>query len=807
MKELIFLMILFSNSVLKLARREGVGSWAEFIWRYSSEVDRVEFNYENFVLNLKAIKENFERVPWKNVIPEKYFYHFVLPLRVTQEPLENFYYVYKDTLYELVKDCKSIKEAVLRINEWCFTKMEYKPTDPWDQSAVATINRGFGRCEEMSILFIKALRTVCIPVRYVYSPWWPFTESNHAWVEVWTEDGWHFLGAAEPTDFDFAWFRTASRRTALVLCSVFGKYEGEKGEVLKKCEKHTILNLTKNYTYPFLLRVKIVDEKGKPVSNVGLSLCVWNYSAFVPVWNDTLEGGYGEFFIGRTDIFLLARKGEAGTYSLIKPERDTVEVVLTLRQFYMPDSAFWVRTIKVPLDTLKPGYFPNMDSLIRIRETNFRLLKFPYADKVKDSTLLSILNNARGNWIKLWQFYENLDSVSKVKFSKYLSYFGPKDLVMLDTIGLREEITILDSMIFAREVPSKLIDSFVAPPRIFREEFGYYRAVLYRTFSRIFNGTPMDAFPLFVFDWVKKNIKVVNKREFYKPFQNAVQTLKIRKGTEAEVYVLVASILRTFGIPAKLSSSYDAVEYWAYGWKNFTFKQNVREVSSFPVKLVFVSNGVNVTSNVNYYYNYSLVKFDQIPVRLDFEPIISDSFQILHLERGEYFLFHGFRNVFGDVFAKIKKIYIDGCEDTLNVVFDTSIPIEELRESDLVVRTPNLQLLKEFGINEDDFNNKVFIAFIDFTSEISVSSLNSALEALKSFKGKIVIFAKNPEFVRNYLNKEGITSALIFSLSDDLEKRLGNIQIPGFCLIKNGKTTFYVEGLVLNLGSLLRFFD
>ncbi|MEO0273049.1 MAG: hypothetical protein ABIM30_08190, partial [candidate division WOR-3 bacterium] len=84
MKELIFLMILFSNSVLKLARREGVGSWAEFIWRYSSEVDRVEFNYENFVLNLKAIKENFERVPWKNVIPEKYFYHFVLPLRVTQ---------------------------------------------------------------------------------------------------------------------------------------------------------------------------------------------------------------------------------------------------------------------------------------------------------------------------------------------------------------------------------------------------------------------------------------------------------------------------------------------------------------------------------------------------------------------------------------------------------------------------------------------------------------------------------------------------------------------------------------------------
>jgi len=42
------------------------------------------------------------------------------------------------------------------------------------------------------------MRAVGIPARQVYTPRWAHTDDNHAWIEVWTGDRWHFMGACEP---------------------------------------------------------------------------------------------------------------------------------------------------------------------------------------------------------------------------------------------------------------------------------------------------------------------------------------------------------------------------------------------------------------------------------------------------------------------------------------------------------------------------------------------------------------------------------------------------------------------------------
>ncbi|MGB9824834.1 MAG: transglutaminase-like domain-containing protein [Candidatus Hydrothermia bacterium] len=789
---------------MKIAEKEGVGPWARFVWKYSSEIDRKSFTYENFVLNLKAIKENLARLPWKDSIPENYIYHFVIPIRSTQEPLEPFYHIYKDTLYELVKDCKSMKEAILRINEWCFTKVEYRPTDPWDQSAISTIKRGFGRCEEMSILFMKALRTVGIPVRYVYSPWWPFTESNHAWVEVWTSDGWHFLGAAEPTDFDFAWFRIPSKRAALVLCSAFGNYRGDRTEIMKRYGNHTVLNLTKNYTDPFLLRVNVVDQNGQKVKNAVVSFCVWNYSAFVPVWYDTLFKGYREYVFGRTDLCVMVRKGKLGAFTIVKPDRDTITITLSLDRFSFPDNSFWFRTLKVTRDTTKPYYIPNMDSLISLREEHFKFLKFPYSDSIKgDSVLLRIFRDAKGNWPILWEFYRSLDSTLREKFRDYLKYFEAKDLVMLDTSGLRNELLFLDSMPYFSNIPPELSDSFVLPPRIFREEFCLYKAFLFNKFSRYSMNSSLEDFTESVIGWVRRNVKISKKRYFFKPFQNALQTLSLMEGSEAEVYVLIASILRTFGIPV---TSYDAVEFWAGRWKKFTLSSENRILAKFPVRVQFVSNGQNVTSSMNYYYNYSIVRFDDIPMRLDLEPVYQDSHQLLYLEGGEYCLLYGFRNAVGDVFVKVRNIKVEENKDTTIFIMDVSIPLSDLREGDLVVRDFDINVFKYLRLDEVDISKRVFLAIVDFSSEISVTSLNSAIEELRKFDGKVVVLAKNPNLAREYFSSKGVSSLTIIGLKDEILNKMGNPVIPSFIYLNNGRVVFYVEGLVLNLGSLLGHF-
>ena len=55
---------------------------------------------------------------------------------------------------------------------------------------------GKGRCGEESTFTVTALRSVGLAARQVYTPRWAHCDDNHAWVEVWVNGEWHFLGAA-----------------------------------------------------------------------------------------------------------------------------------------------------------------------------------------------------------------------------------------------------------------------------------------------------------------------------------------------------------------------------------------------------------------------------------------------------------------------------------------------------------------------------------------------------------------------------------------------------------------------------------
>jgi len=60
----------------------------------------------------------------------------------------------------------------------------------------------------LSILLIDVCRSVGIPARFVGTPSWYNNSGNHSWIEAW-DDGWHFTGAAEPTDqkLNESWFQ------------------------------------------------------------------------------------------------------------------------------------------------------------------------------------------------------------------------------------------------------------------------------------------------------------------------------------------------------------------------------------------------------------------------------------------------------------------------------------------------------------------------------------------------------------------------------------------------------------------------
>ena len=56
-------------------------------------------------------------------------------------------------------------------------------------------------------------------------------DDNHAWVEVWAEGRWYFLGACEPEEvLNKGWFSHASSRALLVHSRNFSDFTGEEAE-------------------------------------------------------------------------------------------------------------------------------------------------------------------------------------------------------------------------------------------------------------------------------------------------------------------------------------------------------------------------------------------------------------------------------------------------------------------------------------------------------------------------------------------------------------------------------------------------
>ena len=88
------------------------------------------------------------------------------------------------------------------------SQVTYRLTDDRTISAAAAWRCGFGRCGEESTFAVNAYRAVGIPARQIYTPRWAHCDDNHAWVEVWVDGSWHFLGACEPEEtLDLGWYR------------------------------------------------------------------------------------------------------------------------------------------------------------------------------------------------------------------------------------------------------------------------------------------------------------------------------------------------------------------------------------------------------------------------------------------------------------------------------------------------------------------------------------------------------------------------------------------------------------------------
>ena len=283
--------------------------------------DNLQYPREYWEQNVNKTLEVREKMGWD--IPEREFRHFVLPLRVNNETLDDFRTLYADTLCARVQGM-SLADAALEINHWCHEQATYQPSDGRTGSPEDIMLRGVGRCGEESVLAVAALRAAGIPARQVYTPRWAHTDDNHAWVEVWT--GWHFMGACEPEPaLDRAWFNGAVSRAMILHTKVYGNYKGPE-DVIQRTPCYTEINVVRGYV-PARRTTVTVLEDGRPAKGAQVSFRIYNYAEFYNVVTYKADNrGRASLDMGLGDMFVLAWHGNRFGYGVARGESLTVEL-------------------------------------------------------------------------------------------------------------------------------------------------------------------------------------------------------------------------------------------------------------------------------------------------------------------------------------------------------------------------------------------------------------------------------------------------------------------------------------------------
>jgi hypothetical protein len=249
-----------------------------------------DYLIENVALALTARNE----MPYGRSYSDAVWAHYVLPHRVSQEPLEPWREHFHRNIAGLVKDCQSIEEAIPIAYGWVGEQVRFEQTQRRDQGPLTTLKGGTGRCEELMIVYIDALRSVGIPARNTFCPWWSHCDNNHAWTEVYLDDGhWYCDEVVGQEDRRGGWVMAAARQASVVVNMCYGAAENPGAQLLRGSRepgaRYTMLNSIGEYRDASTVELDFTGllPDGSNTDAAGeecrVYIHVWNYGAMRPV--------------------------------------------------------------------------------------------------------------------------------------------------------------------------------------------------------------------------------------------------------------------------------------------------------------------------------------------------------------------------------------------------------------------------------------------------------------------------------------------------------------------------------------------
>ena len=544
--------------------------------------DAGEYPFEIFLSYVRHALWLRKTIDWCKKLPEDLFVHDVLYYRINSEDISDcrsfFYEQLKDRIVGLDE-----YQAAVEINYWCVEHATYEMADDRTAGPMTMYRSGKGRCGEESTFTVTALRSVGLAARQVYTPRWAHCDDNHAWVEVWVNGEWHFLGACEPEEkLDRGWFTGPAGQALLIHSRTFGDYAaGKREEVIGRDGAVVCHNVTASYTKTRKLRIQVRKQDNTPAAHAQVSVEILNMAEYFPAAVlETDEQGETSIRLGLGDIRLQARSEGKFVERYCNLAEDgvgaadadyAVTLVLKDSEAGMKDALSGVSARKWHLAKLcAPKEVVVRESVLSEEEVSRGTRRLADAVKLREERFDQLTRHAIAvhpeeeermrvageNAEELTAFLEKDDNPDRKKLLDSLTKKDNKDLraeVLEDHLSAKrgswsEDIHVQDLLC----------------PRIWLEEIGAYRSYI----CSVLTAQEQEAFasnPELIWNYVNQNITDIPEEEYNTLCASPIGCLKLKMGSAVSRTILFIAICRSLNIPARLDKSLMLPEYWADG--------------------------------------------------------------------------------------------------------------------------------------------------------------------------------------------------------------------------------------------------
>jgi hypothetical protein len=730
----------------------------KFLYAYMPLNDLADYNADFFLDNVRLAFEAQTNFVWGKDIPEDIFRHYVLPYRVNNENLDTARSVFYKELKERLKGL-TLQQAALEVNHWCHEKVIYQPTDDRTISPLNAVKSAYGRCGEQSTFTVTALRAVCIPARQCYTPRWAHVDDNHAWVEVWIDGKWHYLGACEPeAKLDVAWFSEPVLRAMLVHSKVIGQYRGNEN-VDMQFSKYAYMNLLANYAPTKDVYVKVLDKKGNIVSGAEVEYQLYNYAEFYPLSKQkTNKEGMCKFATGFGDLMIWASKGNNFAYQKITVETiDTLTIVLG-NQPALPYTEKMVlvppvkREIKVEMSDDEKA----LNSACMLKEDSIRnnyvksLISQAESDKLAEklnldkSKVWEYLSMSRGNYPEILKYFEQAVKIRPDYAVKQLEIVSKKDIrdVSSDILigNLRKSSEFLSKF-----EDKEIFDTYVLNPRVANEKLTDSKTYLSEQFKKQGISTVEK-----LIEWIKKEVFIDTENNYYTIPLTPQGTfeLKVSDGFSRDIFFVLAC--RSMGTAARLEPGTNLPQYYTdKTWKDAVLKETKSELQREKGTIV-LEKSKTLKIDPLYHIHFSLAWFENgkyNTLDYEWEKPLSKMGNTFSVDTGRYMLITGNRQADGSVLAQLSFFNVVA-NKTTNVILELN---EQAQKLNSIAKYDQIIGFKDTkGMDFQIATQKPYVlAWLDANMEPSKHALNDIQQINKELSRSGIQFY----FVVNELNE------------------------------------------------------